>query len=289
MSEVSEAEKRRILREKRKQKFSKGAGSARLHKITTQQPGGASGDSTVTSAEISDNEGSLQRGSNSGQSTREIDDLLAAMDPPIEPAEPLESAAPEVAFIQQLMKMQQGSATPPADEKAGGLFSPLLERLAEQEAGGAPVVSGEVGVHQFQVRQLKAYMLLLRWAILLPFIYYVMHPGTAHWLHTSRFLHFVMEPRNFFMVFTTFEVASISIYYQVLLTLERTNKVNSLSYSSKLVTWAGLVPDGMLPIDNLQGKVVVALHYWDILSMYLTDLSLCLVAAGLMKYYHAAP
>ncbi|AGO11225.1 AaceriACL036Wp [[Ashbya] aceris (nom. inval.)] len=288
MSDVAEAEKRRILREKRKQKFSNGAGSARLNKITTQQSGGVSSGSAVTSAEVSDSEGSLPRGSNIGQSTREIDELLAAMDPPIEPAEPLESAAPEVALLQQIMKMQQGTASP-GDEKAGGLFSPLLERMAEQEAGGVPVASGAAGVHQFQARRLKAYTLLLRWAILMPFIYYVMHPNTAHWLYFSRFLHFVMEPRNFFMVFTTFEVASISIYYQVLLTLEKTNKVNTLSNSSKLVTWAGLVPDGMLPINNLQGKVLVALHYWDILSMYLTDLSFCLVAAGLMKYYHAAP
>ncbi|AET41283.1 GET complex subunit GET2 Ecym_7464 [Eremothecium cymbalariae DBVPG len=290
VSELSETEKRKLLRDRRKQKFSNGGASSRLTKITNQPSGGVMSTETFLEDELPSSTSKSDQSviPNVEESTKEMDTLLANVGKPAETRST--KTNPEVALLQQLMGMQEEFRVP-KDDNTPDLFSQMLNQSAKTQTMRSPdadlVDQSKVTMHTYQARKLKAYTYLIRWLLLLPLVYHMMLPTPSTLPLISSLTRFFVDKPNFFMIFSTFEVISISIYYQALLKLERTNKVNTLSNTSKIVTWAGLVPEGVLPISNIPRKIMLAMHYWDILSMYLTDLSFCLIIAGLLGYYNA--
>ncbi|AMD19964.1 HCL187Wp [Eremothecium sinecaudum] len=284
MSELSESEKRQLLRERRKQKFSNGAGSTRLSKITGQQSGS-----------FLPTESPLDRPKSSGSSAGDLniqdkDDFFAEISKSAGSgiSDKGKEGNPEVALLEQLMNMRGGPEKPGAGGNGiDDIFSSLFRQGAQPgpEAAGVPSADMvSVSMHTHRAKQLKAYTILIRWAVLFPLVYFAMTPPSNI---IGEYIHSLLQRFSFFMMFSTFEIVTISMYYQALLRLEKINKVNTMNNTSKLVTWANLIPEGILPVSNIPGKLTIIMYYWDVFSMCLTDLSFCIVAVGVISYYHS--
>lgn len=318
-TELSAAEKRRLLRERRQQKFSNGGASSRLNKITGQQEGSFLSSKSVldekkpapapaaTTTATSFNANSST--SNADKSTEEIEEMLSRIPNQKAETEPDNSESnPEIALFQQLLKMQQqGSGIPAAgngfgsqspDASTSDLFTSLLNSDRNTTAAATAAGQGSGGFvdesvlkyHQYKVSKLKSYITLLKWIILTPYIYFIMHPNPAATTigQYSSIASQLLEKSNFFSIFTGLEVIFISIYYQMLKNLQRKNNVTPTQNAGGIVKYLSMIPEGILPIKNVQGKIGLALEYFDVFSMYVTDICFVVVLFGLMKHFHAS-
>ena len=95
----------------------------------------------------------------------------------------------------------------------------------------------------------------------------------------------LLDPSYFFMIFTTFEMVATSIYYQKLQSIERAHKINTLDNSSKIVKLVSMIPNDIVPIPNLKGKIILLLQYWDVLSLFLTDICFVLIMMGIVAHF----
>lgn len=302
MSELSDAEKRRLLRERRQKKFSNGGASSRLNKITGQVPDSQlDTTSPLESASVTPKTGTSRSASagpavGNEASTLEMDELIASiskppssgMPPRSQASKPVEksdsklegSADPQLDIFKQLMGAQQDGSTPD------------LMSVFQSMNGGAdadmpmpfdvePIDQKMLDYHNFSVNRLKAWSILLKWLILLPYIYFVI---SGHVPQSLPLPLWFIEPSNFFSVFIGFEIVATSIYYQRLQSIEKNNNVNTLRNNSKIAKLVSLLPAQGLPIANLKGKILMALQYWDVLSMLITDICFVLIAMGVCSY-----
>lgn len=276
MSSLTEAEKRKLLRERRQKKFANGGASSRLNKITGQSDSHLNTESPLDNPKnepVLDKapvakETSVDQGVNTEQQQ--------AADPENDP---------QVQLLKQLASMQnEGSDSTP------DIFSLLgsMQKNADGTENAAPAMEAPVdpillNYHNYLVNRLKAWAILLKWIILLPYLYVITRGAETRICPSSGPLGNLCDPTNFFMVFTSFEIVATSAYYQKLQTIEKNNKVNTLDSNSKIIKIVSMVPEGILPIRNIKGKVVLLMQYWDVLSVFITDVCLVLVAFGLLK------
>ncbi|KAG0664112.1 GET complex subunit get2 [Maudiozyma exigua] len=282
MGNLSEAEKRKILRERRQKKFANGGASSRLNKITGQSDSHLNTESPLDNPK---NEPVLP----SAAQKIEDDDFGQHITDDSMPAPETENV-PQVELLKQLASMQNEGfeSTPdlfsllssmqkngiPNDATNGSATNIPVEPLVD------PVM---LNYHNFLVNRLKAWTIVLKWICLVPFLYLVTRQNDVESVLSTGALDKLTDPTNFFMIFTSFEIVATSIYYQRLQTIEKNNKVNTLDNNSKIVKMISMVPEGILPIGNIKGKVVTLLQYWDVLSMFISDICLVLIAIGIFQ------
>ncbi|SCU98626.1 LAFA_0G19218g1_1 [Lachancea sp. 'fantastica'] len=305
MSADAQAEKRRLLREKRQQKFGNGGGSSRLAKITGQTDNSfLSTDSpldsksttpTPTPAHVED--------AGNKDSTKEMDELLArvAQSEPrtgkIANQNQTSAKNPELDLFAQLAKMQSGeSGSPGATPETPDIFAQLMKSMQSdsqqgpQDAGDfpfgnvqPPIDAAVLAAHNASINKLKAYTIIVKWLFfILPYVYYTAR--SARDKFQSSTLEAVTQKFSFFTIFTTFEILTISVYYQLLLSAEKSHHINTLNSNSKIMSLVSMIPPGLIPIKNLHGKISQTLQYWDVLSMYLTDLAFTILLIGIFQY-----
>lgn len=283
MSSLTEAEKRKILRERRQKKFANGGASSRLNKITGQSDSHLNTESPLDNPK---NEPVLP-----SAQTIEDDDFGQHIADDTMPAPETENV-PQVELLKQLASMQnEGSESTP---DLFSLLSSMQKNGTPSGAANGPPVDIPVeplvdpamlNYHNFLVNRLKAWTLVLKWICLLPFLYLTTRPTGLESTMSTSTLDRLTDPTNFFMIFTSFEIVATSIYYQRLQTIEKNNKVNTLDNNSKIVKMISMVPEGILPIGNIKGKVVTLLQYWDVLSMFISDVCLVLIAVGIFQKF----
>lgn len=301
MSELSDAEKRRLLRERRQKKFSNGGATSRLNRITGQVPdsqldttspldspsSGEKAETPVSSGPVEGNKAS----------TLEMDELIASVSKPPssrmpprsqgtksvpeDEAKSLQATDSQLDLFKRLMGSQQ------SDESTPDLMS-IFQSMGGDGDGQTPVPFETEPVdqkmldyHNFLVNRLKAWSILLRWLVLLLYVYLITKESVSHKLSLPQWL---IEPSNFFSVFIGFEIVATSIFYQRLQSIEKSNNVDTLQNSSKIAKLVSLLPAQGLPIANLKGKILMALQYWDVLSMLITDICFVLIAMGVCSY-----
>ncbi|CDO93133.1 unnamed protein product [Kluyveromyces dobzhanskii CBS 2104] len=300
-TELSDAEKRKLLRERRQQKFSNGGASNRLNKITGQQQSSfLTSKSVLDEAKPASPVSKKQTNLNNKEveaSTKEIQDLLSRIPDNNSNSEPdVGETNPEVALFQQLLKMQQQGGGFPNSGSPGtstpDLFSSLLNNDTSTTASASQLFPNFVDeevlrYYKSTVSKLKSYIILLKWAILVPYVYFLVHPNLTI-LNSSSLVSHLLERSNFFSVFTAMEVVFISIYYQMLKKLQKKNNVTATQNAGGILKYLTMIPEGILPIKNVQGKIGLALEYFDVASMYVTDICLALVLFGVMKYFHSS-
>lgn len=278
MSDLTELEKRKLLRERRQKKFGNGGGSSRLNKITGKQ------ENTVLNADspLDSIQNKSREESKVDKSTKEMEELLEKFSPLKEDVPNQKN--PEIALFEQLMKIQQNNGISTTESNIDIFSSFVKQNLPQEQFNGKEKELSADGektkYHIYQVNRMKAQTIIVKWFILLVYLYYFMKPNFS----TFQVL---LSQSNFFIVFTSFEIISLSIYYQMVLNKEKLDKIDTQTVNSKILTYISMVPEGLIPISNLQGKVMLLLYYWDVLSLYLTDLCFSLVVMGLMKYYHS--
>lgn len=317
MSELSDAEKRRILRERRQQKFNNGGGTSRLNKITgqvpdsqlnTQSPLDNAPVPTAAASGSSFSTKNTPRGPLIGNeaSTQEMDELIASISKPgsptvlpktsnlSDPSNPSGTGTferqtnvtgnedPQLDLFKSLLGSQQ-----PQDGSTPDLLSFLSASNGEGKDDiplpflSEPVDQKMLDYHNYAVNSLKARSILFKWLTLFVYIYLITRPF-AQFSHLLP--HWLIEPSNFFSIFIAFEVVTTSIYYRSVQSIERNSKVNTLQNGSKIAKLVSLIPAQGLPIQNLRGKALLALQYWDVLSMLITDICFVLIAMGLCSY-----
>ncbi|SMN19914.1 similar to Saccharomyces cerevisiae YER083C GET2 Subunit of the GET complex [Maudiozyma saulgeensis] len=283
MSNLSEAEKRKILRERRQKKFANGGASSRLNKITGQSDSHLNTESPLdnpTNEPVLPAERKVER-------TLSQEDILNGKEP--SEAENI----PQVELLKQLASMQnEGSDSTPD----------LFSLLSSMQKNGMPTANGTdelpsnipveplvdpamLNYHNYLVNRLKAWTILLKWIVLVPFLYLVTRGESFESASVLGPLSNLADSTNFFMVFTSFEIVATSIYYQRLQSIERNNKVNTLDNNSKIVKMVSMIPEGLLPIKNIKGKVVTLLQYWDVLAMFISDICLVLIVIGIFQKF----
>lgn len=291
MSELSEAEKRKILRERRQKKFSDGGATSRINKITGQM-----NESYLSTESPLDSKSKENKSTSDVQeSTKEMEELLAnvaksseAKRTNIEPTQtssfPKEASNAEIELLKQLAENQG------ADTSTPDLFSMLRNMKdgmgsgvgAEQPAPLEPVDQAKLEYHNYLINRLKAWSILIKWVVfLIPYIFMVTRDNTVE---SSSMFSTLTSPSNFFIVFISFEIVATSIYFQNIQNIERKNAIDPLQNTGKLMSILSLIPEGILPISNLRGKFVTALQYWDVLSMFITDICFVLIIMGVFKY-----
>lgn len=312
MSDLSEAERRKILRERRQQKFSNGGASSRLNKITGQVANNQlSTESPLDSAPVSKSTSSLEASSppasstspvGNEASTEEMDQLIASISKPpssrIPPkakvAAPVNQKSPsqietgnrddpQLDIFKRLMETQQQDGSTP---DLLSMFQSMNGSLGNDETplpfAPEPVDQAMLEYHNYLVNQLKAWSIIIKWGFfLLPYVYLVTKPSASH---PFMLPHWIVNPSNFFPVFLAFEIVCTAIFYQKLQFIEKNNKVNTLQNTSKIAKLVAFIPDHGLPISNVRGKVLMALQYWDVLSMFITDVCFVLIIMGAFTY-----
>ncbi|CCK68740.1 GET complex subunit GET2 KNAG_0B02980 [Huiozyma naganishii CBS 8797] len=287
MSELSDAEKRRLLKERRQKKFANGGASSRLNKITGQA------DSHLSTTSPLENEKKVTPTTNLGGATAFSEDAGKKQfsSPTVTSDTTTEEKDRniEVELLKQLAGAQKQDGSSPdlfsllKSMNPGG-DTPDLSGMLPEEAV-SPVDQALLNYHDYLVNRLKAWSILIKWCcFLLPYMYLVTRDGRPSVFQVPKSLSILTDPSHFFMVFTSFEIVAVSIFYQRLQTIERTNKVNTLHNTSKIVKLSSLIPEGVLPISNIKGKIVQVLQYWDVLSIFLTDVCFVLVFLGIMMY-----
>lgn len=274
MSETNEAEKRRILRERRQKKFSNGGASSRLNKIVNKTGSQLNTDSPID-AKIEER---------TKKDTPEVVEEVHGQEQANKPQDP------QVELFRQLAEMKQTDGTTP------DLFS-LMKGLGQNNgedspfpmppmAAQEPIDPQMLAYHKYRINMLKAKTILVKWMFfLLPYLYLLTRTDGSYFpfLVNSYLPETLTSRSSFFSVFVTFEIIATSIYYQLYLGIERDTNINTLQDTSKIVNLVSLVPEGILPISDLRGKVILAMKYLDVVNMMVTDVCFVLVAIGLVS------
>ena len=85
------------------------------------------------------------------------------------------------------------------------------------------------------------------------------------------------------MIFTSFETVATTIYYQKLRSIEEGHSINTLDNNSKIMKLLALIPENVVPVNDIKGKVTVVMRCIDILSLFLADLCFVVVLIGLLN------
>lgn len=272
MVESSEAEKRRILRERRQQKFKNGGASSRLNKITGQE------DSNINVKSPIDNKTETVATPRIQPGTKTPSENTVR--PEIEVLKKLADSQQQIEStpdILSLLKSLQGSVNGAADTNSSGILG--LETDVPKVANPDAAM---LEYHNDQVNRLKARTIIVKWLIfLVPYLVLVAKFNASL---SNEFLRRLINPSNFSLIFTTFEIVATSVYFQSLRTIQNETKITNIQ-SSKLLNIAGMIPNGILPINDIQGKLALMMQYKDMITMLLTDLALILIGLWLIHFF----
>lgn len=282
MSEISAEEKKRILRERRQQKFAGGGAKSRLEKIT-----GHIGSQLSTDTPLNENADTITgvsmgvSDSTNNQTKSKIEEI---------PTSHTESKNPELDILKKLASAQSSAqGTPNTGSPTPDLFSLLGGGNGTPDFNGLPFAADPIvdnkmlKYHNYLVNKLKMRSLLIKWLVfLLPMIYLVTrNEFNPSFFTVPEILQTYVTPENFFNIFITFEVIATSIYFQQLQAIENANKVDTLQNNSMILKILSFVPQDKLPISNIKGWARLGFQYWDVFSMFLSDLCFVLVVLGL--------
>ncbi|KAK5779122.1 GET complex subunit GET2 PWA37_003974 [Arxiozyma heterogenica] len=290
MNELSEAEKRRILRERRQKKFSNGGGSSRLNKITGQI------DSKLST------ESPLDSRPNNLRKSEKKESILTAPNPAIpsinnnnkKHIDTSKVDNVEINLFKQLADMQNNGSNSDLfslfkslnNETDDNSLSKNLLKATRTDEKTTPVDTALLKYHNYLVNTLKAKTILIKWLFfILPYLYLVTRNGRPSIVLLPKMFNVLLDPSYFFMIFTSFEMVATSIYYQKLQAIEKIHNINTLDHSNKIVKLVAMIPEGVVPIPNLKGKIILLLQYWDVLSLFLTDICFVLIMMGIVAYY----
>lgn len=283
-SALPESEKCRILRERRKQKFMNDGGSSRLAKITGQQPSSFLSTESPVKNLINYSEKQEEKEFESLQESRNIDDTLTRKLSVEKPNCDMDTTEPQIALLRKFMNTEQCKQGD-VDEKDLDFLSSLVgsDVVRDKSIEFNASENSSTETHSYKVRCLRVYSILFRWSMLFLMVYFAI---SSHNSRIGNMLRNLFERSGFFAVFLTFEILGISVYFHALRSLERLSGINTVYSSNRLISWASLIPEGILPIANIPGKLMILMHYWDVVSMGLTDLSFCIVSVGLIRFFH---
>ncbi|CCH63124.1 hypothetical protein TBLA_0J01280 [Henningerozyma blattae CBS 6284] len=294
MTEISEAEKRRILRERRQKKFASGGAKSRLEKIT-----GQAGSLMTTESPIGTNvkEATSELHSGNGASaslsrTAEVaKEKPAVIEDISNPSQQGKVDNPSVEIFKQLATNNPDSvnSTPDLFSLLGSMSGvsgvpnePGLPDLSNFQMSTS-VDQDILKYHNYLVDRLKVWSILIKWIFfLLPLAYLITRTEeSSSIIPIPESLQFITSKSNFFTVFITFEIVATSIYYQQLMSIEKANKVDTLQNNSMILKVLSFIPADKFPIANIRSLVGLGLQYWDVLYMFLGDLCFMLVILGL--------
>lgn len=268
MSELSDAEKRKILKERRQKKFSGGAASTRLNKITGQADSLMSTESSLDKKQKTPELASTAANTNTRESASDSNSR---------------QGNPQVSLLKELAEQnnQNGDEAPPDlmsmfQSMTGG--DQKNAKVPELGTPPAPVDQSVLNYHNYLVNRLKAWSIIVKWIFLLPYMYVVTHDldlSLPAWL---------VDSSNFFSVLMAFEIGATSIYYGRLQSIEKTTNVNTMMHGSMIAKLISLIPDQAPQQKGLKSHLFTLLQYWDVLSMLITDICFVLVILGIFTH-----
>lgn len=279
MSELSETEKRRILRERRQNKFSKGGGASRLNKITGQVDSHLS-----TESPLDRKKDNVVPTSFDDPPEHEVTETTPSISSSNAKSEATTNN-PQIDLMKKIAAMENEKESSPdlfAAMKGFGLGDD--SNLPQPDM--SPVDQELIKYHDYLVNRLKAKTILFKWIFfIIPYIYLISRGNKSTFVPIPSFLSIFTDPSYFFMIFTSFEMVATSVYYQKLQTIEKAHNVNKLDTSNMIIKLVTLIPEGLLPFTDLKGKVILLLQYWDILSLFLSDICFVLFITGIISYF----
>ncbi|GCE98800.1 GET complex subunit get2 [Zygosaccharomyces mellis] len=265
MSELSDVEKRRILKERRQKKFSGGGGSNRLNKITGQA------DSLMSTESTLDQKEKTPESVNSSKQGEGKNVPLAS------------DKNPQVSLFKQLAEQDSQTNT----ESPPDLMSMFQSMTGGDGKNGTPPKLGTPPVpvdqsvldyHNYLVNNLKAWSIVIKWIMLIPYTYMV----TRDLPLSAPFR--LLDSSNFFSVLMGFEIVATSIYYSKLQSIEKSTSVNTMMYGSIIAKLISLIPDHAPQQKNLKSRLFTVLQYWDVVSMLITDICFVLIILGIFSH-----
>lgn len=291
MSQVSDEEKRRLLRERRQAKMAKGQASERLNNILSQ------GSSTKASAVLV-----LDKPTSPAPEPTAVDvvsgNTSAALDHHDDPEVPdistLAGALDDPQDLDALMQKVFGAAGDQLGQQdpASKFFADMMKTMAE-DPGAFPEMPGQDASYQTKVDAYHEYQQkawYVRFLMVRVFVHvsnFVYHFATLPYFKASPFAYiraFVPPPdvRHFINVYLSAEVVIISSYFAILA------NSNLLTVSSRKHPLSKLLGMGSALVPHLaayQPLLDKALVYWGGASILLGDLMLLVVMFGITSTF----
>ncbi|EGW30992.1 uncharacterized protein SPAPADRAFT_62893 [Spathaspora passalidarum NRRL Y-27907] len=303
--ELTEAEKRQLLRERRKAKMAKGQASDRLNNILSQ---GSSVKTNVKS--VLDEEESVAKATSPSLSNEEddpeIQDITSiAMQPPISPTPPIGEGTPEDidAIFNKIFQQQQQQS---GDFKEGdgndpmanlmkmfsegvpepGLSRATTEKPFDQDPAIAKYQMELYEYQQYQHKLWKFRFLIIRFICTSVnfFYHFLTIPDNAFRASSHSYVRGLVSstPVNtFIMWFLTIEAAILASYYFISSKngLFQTRNENSLILKG-LSLGAMVLPQ----LNAIKPIVARVFQYHDLVGIVLGDLALVVVYFGLLSF-----
>ncbi|CDH13488.1 probable Golgi to ER traffic protein 2 [Zygosaccharomyces bailii ISA1307] len=269
MSQLTEAEKRRILRERRQKKFSSGGGSSRLNKIT-----GHADSLMNTESSLDSRQKTPERTTATPRRTPSTDEI------PTDDVTKGGENNPQVSILKQLAGDGQESVGQ-NEPDIMSMFQSMVGGDTGVSSLGQPVPPADqewLDYHNYLVNRLKAWSIVMKWAIIMPYVYLVTHHvdlSLPQWLADSS---------NFFSVFVGFEIVATSLYYSRLKSIEKGTTIDTIKQNSLIAKLISLIPDQGPKHSYLKSYVFTLLQYWDVVSMLITDVCFVLIVLGIFSY-----
>lgn len=305
---LTDAEKRRILRERRQAKMAKGNATNRLNTILSQ---GAAVPTTVTSVLDKEQEPATTTGlaTSTGISTHEphhdedpeIQDITSIVTQPVEaPTPPIGSETPE--DIDAIFRKVFQQASP--KEGASGENDPMAQFMKMFSEGAAGLEGGEsadflkspaqdasgmndvYAYNAYQQNLWKFRFLIVRYVVTAFNFFYHFLTIPDQLFHASSHSYvrgLVSETplSGFITWFFTTEVLIVATYYMISVKTGVFHTKHENSFIIKAVSLGAMV----LPqLAQLKPYVSRALAYYDLIGIVLGDLSLVVVLFGLLSF-----
>lgn len=291
-AELSAEEKKRLLRERRQAKMSKGKATARLNNILSQ------GSSVKTSGvkSVLDQE---KEATSSHDDDPEIQDITEITTPPPRTPPIGEDAPQDIDKIFQTMLQQQqqrGQGANTADDP----FAQIMKMFNQTEGPDSLINEGsastqdptEIKYHQelleyntYNQKLWKFRFLLVRLLVTLFNFFY--HYTSISDFHASNYAYVrdlsseEYPVRDFFTWFATSEVVLVAAYYSVFHSLGLFHAANQNSIILKVMSMGSMI----LPqLESYKPLVARFLGYYELLGIVLGDLSLVIVLFGLLSF-----
>lgn len=288
-AELSAEEKKRLLRERRQAKMSKGKATARLNDILSQ------GSSVKTSGvkSVLDQE---KEATPSHDEDPEIQDITEITTPPPRTPPIGEDAPQDIDKIFQSMLQQQGQGA----DIAGDPFAQIMKMFNQVEGGDSPPSESATSTQdpaELKYRQelleyntynqklWKFRFLLVRVSVtLFNFFYHYINLSNFHASSYAYVRDLSSEKypvRDFFTWFATTEVVLVAAYYSIFHSLGLFHAANQNSFVLKAMSMGSMV----LPqLEHYKPLVARFLGYYELLGIVLGDLSLVIVLFGLLSF-----
>lgn len=303
MSEISQEEKRRLLKERRAAKMAGGQATNRLNKILNQ---GSSVNPNVTSVldkkelpDISAKETKeLSPSANEDPDTSDIDQLLSHR---VSPAPQEVSDAAETGNNDQDIDKMLNSVFGGFPGNEGGGEDPITQMMKsmlqqQQNPEGEPQAENSsdkqyeeqlLKYNTYRQKQLKYRFLVVRYlCVLVNFFYHYLNFSNFQASNYSYVRDQVnLDPdynnRQFFLVFISVEMVILSSYYLISSHRKVTENVGNDNMILKLISMAAMVVPSL---KRYQLMLFTFMGYFELVNIFLGDLALIVILFGITSY-----